>query len=168
MAYKNIDFYVREMESYHHFKQRHICKVDTYNHHQYLNIDIFLKWCNQNNIKHYDRGKTHWSDLKPGKRYDGSYRLDNIPLYDHSCMFKTQDKKMILTVQPYTEYIESKEIELSKIINFCKERGLEVIISKELSWYYPGATTLFQYSIKDIEKFKDFMNNNKYARGYFY
>ena len=136
-------------------------RIEDYKLGHYENKDIFLKWCKENNIKDYSISKNHWVDLKAGKRFTGQYRLNNVPFTDHMVMFRTIDNGLILTVQPYDN--KFKDLRLKEIIDFCNDRGLEFLISKELSWYSEH-TTLFQYKLKDLEKLKKYIKEHRSSR----
>lgn len=133
-------------------------RIENYKLEPYENKEIFLRWCKENNIKDYCSHKGHWVDFKPGRWLAGSYKLDNVPFKDHSNMFRNINNELIFTVQPYDN--KFKDLGLKEIINFCDNRGLEFLISKDLSWYSEH-TTLFQYKVKDVEKLKKYIKENR-------
>lgn len=133
-------------------------RIEDYKLERYENKEIFLKWCKGNNIKDYCSLKGHWVDFKPGKSLAGSYSLDNVPFKDHPRMFRNINNELIFTVQPYDN--KFKDLRVREIIDFCDKRGLEFLISKDLSWYSEH-TTLFQYKVKDVEKLKKYIKENR-------
>lgn len=164
MAYKSIVAYVEHMEGYHNYWQRkYKIKNEPYDPTLFKDIEIFREWCDKYKVTHYREGMREWYNLNPRKNYGYRYHYlwGITPLQDHTDMFRTENKKMIFVTQPYADL---EKIKQEKVEEWCRERGLKLTISKDLSWHYPGQTILLQYTINDNDTFNNFLLKNKLNR----
>jgi hypothetical protein len=157
LKYVSINQYVEYMKKYHLSWERfHKKRNEPYNSNECKNIDIFKKWCEKYNIVEYcEDSYESWMKLDSKKRY--SHKIKDTPLQDHAALFRTLNKEMIFITQPYANM---KKINDNDVLGFCNERGLDFIVSEELSWHYPKETLLIQYSIKDKVVFDSYIKQS--------
>lgn len=158
MKYISINKYIEAMEEYQRVsKKRCLKRNEVYSQEECQNIEIFKKWCATYDIKEYRQGGSNsWTILDSRKRY--RRKIKNTPLEDHVGVFRNSNKEIVFINQPYATL---KKMDDNNILGFCNERGLDYIISEDLSWHYPKETILVQYSIKDKFVFDAYINQFK-------
>lgn len=126
---------------------------------------LFTEWVQQNCITEYLGWNPNWKKVtRRGLRgIRSTSDNENFPLYDHCDLWRDSNGKKVLTSQPYSyfpgDYIpennygyDSKEEleaiskeKFDKLINWCRQRNLEVkFFSSEKSFYNPGKTILIE------------------------
>lgn len=110
------------------------------------NIDLFEKWCEKENIKgcfNIADIKLLINSIKPNK-----IQFETIPFQDHAELFKRKNEERVFIMQPY-----KNKVEINKLQEWAKNRGLRTKIYDNLSWHLTNETILIQFEIDNIEKF---------------
>ena len=72
------------------------------------------------------------------------YPWDLFPGEDHACMFDKDGKPAIFVFQPYHLDLE----QLRGIVNTCDAYNLDVSISTQPAWHYPGHVLFVEIEIR--------------------
>lgn len=160
MKYIGINEFIKNMKHYHIYSERQCIKRhQIYNPYECQDIELFKKWCKLYDIKDYCYdGYDTWVKVDSKKR--NRYQIESTPLQDHAKLFRTSNKDMIFITQPYANL---DMFDKANIIEWANERGLEVEVSKDLSWHFPKETLLIQYTLKDKAIFDSYIDQFKVA-----
>lgn len=156
MRFVSVDEYVQYMKRYHLYWERQYWKENKPYEATCKDIDIFKKWCRQYNVIQFCKSHDTWVKLDINKRERPG--IDKTPLEDHAELFRNANKEMIFVTQPYANL---KMISESGLNTYCEKRGLKYKVSEELSWHYPKATILIQYTIKVKDIFDNYIKQFK-------
>ncbi|WP_291571425.1 hypothetical protein [Clostridium sp. UBA4548] len=141
MSWVNINEYIQRMESYHVEWE----KKNNSSHLRFNNIEVFKKWCKENNIEKWFSGSSNWTSLVGNlARWNPNVE---VPYQDHKALFKNDKNENILIIQPYYRNVEN-------IKNWAIKRGIKVEEKYDFSWHCPNQTTLIEFRIENKEWFR--------------
>ena len=100
--------------------------------------EILQSWAKQRELK---RSNGHpCINRLLGRRCFGHGGCLNFPGSDHASLWNKAGRPHTYVTQPYQLNLK----ELEAISTFCREYKLEVLISAQDSWHFPGATILLE------------------------
>lgn len=136
--------YIADMQSYHDCWSN---ETGHENHISFLNISIFKKWCEENNIKKWLYESNNWTYLICNlARWNPNVK---VPSQDHKLIFRNDKNENILIIQPYLNNYNFDEI-----VKWSNQRGIKVSEFKTHSWHCPNRTTLIEFKVIDKLLFK--------------
>lgn len=134
--------------------------------HDEINREIFMEWIKEFDIEKIYDGIPIWPKMH-GRKFQAMKELsysELVPFSKQSEMYERWNRSRVLAVHFYGE--ELSESDEAEIELFASTRGLSLYwLAFDESWYSPGVSVTAVFEISDLEKYLNYIENNRQYDG---